>query len=243
MRIEKIGRWLFRRQGEFQIPFILGVIALLRPGYPFGSHVLDVLMDMTGFLVMAAGVGIRFWVIGYRKRGTSQRRGGEIRSSELITDGLYAHVRNPLYLGNLVIAAGVMILFFNLWLIPVFFCVVLHYYMIIRAEEAYLEKRFGETYVSYKQNTPRLIPAIWKRKRNPPDRKFDWNQVVKKEKDLVLAVILTPVVIEIYEELLHKGWRQFLTHDWGELAVYLTVAVTAFFMWLVVRCQKRRRLI
>ena len=166
-----------------------------------------------------------------------------MRSSELIIDGLYAHVRNPLYLGNLVIAAGVMILFFNVWLIPVFSCVVLHYYLIIRAEEAYLEKRFGEAYLAYKQRTPRLIPAIWKSKHTPPDRQFDWNQVVKKEKDLVLAVILTPIVIEIYEELLHEGWRQFVTHQWGELAVYLTVAMTAFFMWLVVRGQKKRRLI
>jgi protein-S-isoprenylcysteine O-methyltransferase Ste14 len=241
MKIERIGRWLFRRQGELQIPFVLGAIALLRPGYPFGSHVFDVLMDIAGFLFMAAGVGIRFWVIGYRKRGTSQRRGGKMRSSELITDGLYTHVRNPLYLGNLVIAAGVMILFFNPWLIPVFFCVVLHYYLIIRAEETYLEKRFGEAYLAYKQRTPRLIPAIWKSKHPPPDRQFDWNQVVKKEKDLVLAVILTPIVIEIYEELLHEGWRQFLTNQWGELAVYLTIVLTAFFMWLVVRYQKKRR--
>ena len=243
MKIDRIGRWLFRRQGEIQIPFVLGAVALLRPEYPFGSHLFDVLMDMVGLLFMVAGLGIRFWVIGYRKRGTSQRRGAEIRSSELITDGLYGYVRNPLYLGNLVIAAGVMILFFNIWLIPVFFCLVSHYYLIIRAEEAYLEKRFGGTYRTYKQSTPRLIPAIWKRKHHPPDRKFDWNQVVKKEKDLALAVVLTPVVIEIYEELLHEGWWQFLTEHWGELAVYVTVAMTAFFMWWVVRCQKRRRLI
>lgn len=243
MKVEKFGQWLFRRRGELQVPFVLVVLALLRPQFPFGSHLLDEFADIIGYFVMLGGVGIRFWVIGYRKSGTSGRRGGEIRSSELITDGLYAYIRNPLYLGNLVIAAGVMIIFLNPWLIMVFFALLLHHYLIIRAEEGYLEQRFGEAYLSYKRGTPRLIPAIWKRKTNPPDRKFDWNQVVKKEKDLLLGVILTPICIEIYEDILHEGWRQFLTHHFGELVVYLIVAISAFLLWLVMVCQKKRRII
>jgi hypothetical protein len=208
-----------------------------------GSHWFDELTDIVGYLLMLGGVGIRFWVIGYRKSGTSGRRGREIKSAELITDGLYAYVRNPLYLGNLVIALGVMIIFLNPWLIGVFSALLLHYYLIIRAEEGYLEQRFGEAYLSYKRSTPRLMPAVWSRKSNSPDRKFDWNQVVKKEKDLLLGVILTPICIEIYEDILHEGWRQFVTNDLGELVAYLIFAVSVFLLWLLATYQKKRAII
>jgi hypothetical protein len=204
---------------------------------------LDELTDIMGYLVMVAGVGIRFWVIGYRKRGTSGTRGKEIKSAELITDGLYAHVRNPLYLGNLLIALAVMIIFLNPWLAVIFCGLLLHYYLIIRAEERYLERRFGETYRSYKQSTPRLLPPIWRRKTGFPDRKFDWNEVVKREKDVILGVVLAPIALEIYEDVLHEGWRQFVRNDLGELIVYLTVALSAFCLWLVIRYQRKRRII
>jgi len=243
MQVEKLGRWLFRRRGDLQIPFVLVALALLRPQYPFGSHWLDELTDIIGYLLMLGGLGIRFWVIGYRKSGTSGRRGGEIKSAEILTDGLYAYVRNPLYLGNLVIILGVMIIFLNPWLILVFFIILLHYYLIIRAEEDYLTEQFGSVYLAYKRSTPRLIPAIWKTKESPPARRFDWNQVVRKEKDLVLGVILGAISIEIYEDILHEGWRQVVTDDFGELVVYLAIAISAFLLWLVVMYQKKRRII
>jgi hypothetical protein len=192
---------------------------------------------------MIAGVAIRFWVIGYRKHGTSGRRGGGIRSSELVTDGPYAYVRNPLYLANLVIASGVMIIFLNPWLILVLPFLILHYYLIIRAEEHYLEQTFGDLYLSYKRRTPRLIPTIWRRESDSRSRRFDWNQVVKKEKDLVLGVILTPIAIEVYEDILHEGWTQFVTNHLGELFTYAAVAISAFAFWLIARHQKKRRII
>jgi protein-S-isoprenylcysteine O-methyltransferase Ste14 len=243
MKVEKWGKWLFQRGGDLQIPFVLAALGLLRPQYPLGSHWFDELTDVVGYVMMLGGVGIRFSVIGYRKSGTSGRRGREIESAELITDGLYAHVRNPLYLGNLVIALGVMVIFLNPWLIVIFCGLVLHYYLIIRAEEGYLERKFGETYLSYKRSTPRLIPAIWRGKRRFPDRKFDWNEVVKREKDVILGVVLAPIALEIYEDVLYEGWRQFVRNDLGELMVYLTVAISAFLLWLVLRYQRKRRII
>lgn len=225
-----------------QIPFILILLVLLRPQYPMGTHWLDELTDIIGFWIMLGGMALRVWVVGYRKSGTSGRS-REIKSAALITDGAYAYVRNPLYLGNIVIAFGVMIIFLNPWLFLVFFAYLLHYYLIIRAEEEYLTQTFGEPYLLYKCSTPRLIPMFWKGKRNPSARKFDWNQVVRKEKDLFLGIILSPIFLEIYEDILHEGWRQFVTNDLAELVIYLTVAILGFLFWFFVTHQKKRHVI
>jgi protein-S-isoprenylcysteine O-methyltransferase Ste14 len=242
MKAEKWGQWLFQRRGRFQIPFVLAALALLRPHYPFGSHWLDELTDITGFLFMLGGVALRVWVIGYRKSGTSGRS-REMETSQLVTDGAYACIRNPLYLANIIIVFGAMIIFLNPWLFLVFAAYCLHYYLIIMAEEEYLTRRFGVEYLRYKQRVPRLIPAIGRNKWTAPARKFDWNQVMRKEKDVFLGVILGPIVLEIYEDILHEGWRRFLGEDSGELVVYLLVAVLTLFLWLFVIHQKKRRTI
>jgi len=243
MHVEKCGRWLFRRGGELEIPFILAVLMLLRPRYPLGSHWFDEFTDIIGYLVMLGGVWIRVWAIGYRKAGISQRRGREIKSSELLTDGLYAYVRNPLYLGNLVIALGLTVIFSNPWLVLVLLAYLIYYNLIIRAEEDHLTRQFGETCLAYKRRTPRLLPAIRKEERNRPARRFDWNEVVRKEKDLFLAATLAPIAIEIYEDILHEGWVQFHTHDLGEVVVFLVASALAALLWTLVRQQKKRRLI
>jgi len=116
---------------------------------------------------MLGGVALRVWVIGYRKSGTSGRS-REMETSQLVTDGAYACVRNPLYLANIMIVVGAMIIFLNPWLFLVFAAYSLHYYLIIKAEEEYLTRKFGEEYSGYKQRVPRLIPAIRRNKWTAP---------------------------------------------------------------------------
>jgi len=85
---------------------------------------------------------------------------GEHKPPALITDGLYAYVRHPLYSGLL--AFG--------WLIPemtinrLALLAVLTLYILIGAwfEERKLLKDFGEAYAEYKARVPRLIPKIGK---------------------------------------------------------------------------------
>jgi hypothetical protein len=60
---------------------------------------------------------------------------------------------------------------------------------------------------------------------------------------VILGVVLAPIALEIYEDVLYEGWRQFVRNDLGELMVYLTVAISAFLLWLVLRYQRKRRII
>ncbi len=79
----------------------------------------------------------------------------------LVTEGVYAASRNPIYLAFIVIAVGFALLFRSDWifvlLVP--FAIVMHY-GVIRREEAYLLARFGSVYADYTKRTPRYAFGI-----------------------------------------------------------------------------------
>ena len=74
----------------------------------------------------------------------------------LVTDGVYAHVRNPMYLGMNLIAFGLGIALANDWLIlfGIVLALALHY-GVVRREERFLTQLFGDAYVAYMARTPR----------------------------------------------------------------------------------------
>jgi protein-S-isoprenylcysteine O-methyltransferase Ste14 len=79
-------------------------------------------------------------------------------ASSLQTGGLYAVTRNPMYTGLLLLYTGFAFMFGNWWTLVLF--PVLVYIMqtyVIRREEAYLSRRFGEPYETYRKKVPRWI--------------------------------------------------------------------------------------
>lgn len=76
----------------------------------------------------------------------------------LQTGGIYALSRNPMYLGLLLLYTGLSLLVGNVWtllLIPLLVLIVTQY--IIKREERYLERAFGQAYRSYKQKVRRWL--------------------------------------------------------------------------------------
>ena len=82
-------------------------------------------------------------------------------TSRLVISGLYAHVRNPMILGVIIVLLGEA-LAFGSWRIlawaTAFFAINTLYFVML--EEPGLEKRFGEDYRRYRQNVPRWIPRL-----------------------------------------------------------------------------------
>ncbi len=112
---------------------------------------------------------------------------------KLITAGLFSHVRNPLYLGNLFLSSGIVIfsnvsLLFTLLFIVLFF---LQYIPIVYWEESNLKNIFGAEYEEYAQKVPRwlplLVPKIIIRKNQK--RNF-WGALVSEKYTLFAAVTL-----------------------------------------------------
>jgi protein-S-isoprenylcysteine O-methyltransferase Ste14 len=100
-------------------------------------------------LLVGPGVWLRGFASGYVRKNT-----------ELATTGPYAHTRNPLYLGSMMIAFGFAAAAWS-WIILVALAILftLIYLPTIRSEEAYLRGAFAG-FDAYAAQVPRLLPRI-----------------------------------------------------------------------------------
>ncbi|MDE1176128.1 MAG: isoprenylcysteine carboxylmethyltransferase family protein [Edaphobacter sp.] len=111
--------------------------------------------------LVAPGVWLRGYAAGYVKK-----------NAELTRTGPYAHTRNPLYLGSMLIAfgfaaaAGSWVIFLAL---AVLFLAI--YLPTIRSEEAYLREHFAD-FDEYASQVPRLLPRLTAAKSNLPPGRF-----------------------------------------------------------------------
>jgi protein-S-isoprenylcysteine O-methyltransferase Ste14 len=120
--------------------------------------------DAAAFLLVLIGGATRSWAMGYH---VWRRVHGPGSQRSLITAGPYALVRNPLYLGTLLISAGVALMSGSPFIIGTYAVVFwLGYYAIILWEEEKLVGQFGTSYRDYFDSVPRVVPGlrIWARR-------------------------------------------------------------------------------
>ncbi len=108
-------------------------------------------------IVIAAQI-YRTWAAGFV--GTTAR-GRETHAEVLLTAGPYAYVRNPMYLGNLIITTALVTMSGLWYALPMAWAAYAFVYgNVIPYEEAYLRGVFGEEYQAYFQAVPRLLPTL-----------------------------------------------------------------------------------
>jgi len=118
-----------------------------------------------GLPVAIAGELLRCWAVGYS--GVTTRE-DHVVAPELVTGGPYAYVRNPLYVGNFITAAGFALAFTGgnsagkkLGLIAASLGTMAAVYsIIVPYEEQYLRAEFGEPYERYCETVPQIVPAL-----------------------------------------------------------------------------------
>jgi len=102
-----------------------------------------------GTLVLLPGLLLRAFASGHVQK-----------DRQLTTSGPYAHTRNPLYLGSLIMAAGFAIAARNWWIVALMLLVfVLIYGPVIAGEERFLRQTFPE-YEDYRRSVPRILPRL-----------------------------------------------------------------------------------
>ena len=172
-----IGRLLFRLRSFTAIPFILIVIYFARPTFTSA---------LIGVIPLILGEFLRLWAVGYAGGATRSRTLGA--ASDLVTTGPYAHVRNPLYLGNLLLSLGVCVIANVYWMIAVLLVgYFVQYLPIITSEETYLREFCGTTYQSYYAAVPRFIPQL-RSYSNPSAHSFSLSRALKAEKRTLTAI-------------------------------------------------------
>lgn len=118
-----------------------------------------------GLPLAFAGEAVRAWAVGYSGVTT---RGDRVTAPALVTAGPYAHVRNPLYVGNAITALGFALAFTGRNRGALRGALVLGsmatmlgvYAVIVPHEERYLRETFGDAYDAYAADVPRVLPRL-----------------------------------------------------------------------------------
>lgn len=202
----RYGNFLFKYRDALFPALLVGLFALTRPRWPAGDARLDDLLDLAGVLVALAGQALRTATVGYAYiiRGGKNR---QVYAEGLVTGGLFAHCRNPLYVGNLLILAGLLLV----WNSPAAYAVgvpffLVGYVAIVAAEEAFLRGKFGAAYDAYRAAVPRWGFRLGGLRASLDGMTFNWRRVVLKEYGSAAYWAAGICVLQLADSLAHVPW-------------------------------------
>ena len=179
--------FLFSNRGFTPIPLVLVILYLSSFSYPY---------FIIGIGLIVIGESIRIYGVRFAGSATRTR---EVGAPSLCTSGPYSRCRNPLYLGNMIIYCGVVLMAGGQFLWPLLFIVfvffTLQYTMIISLEEETLVKLFGNEYQLYRESVPKLFPRISPWLGNDKRVPLTIIQTLKTEKRTLQNIIIIIILI------------------------------------------------
>lgn len=182
---------VFKYRSYSPIPFVILMLA-------FQKATVESLI--IGFAITTLGELIRLWGVCYA--GSETRTTGKVGGTFLIISGPFAYVKNPLYLGNILMYFGFGIM--SLALFPYLQIVALiffyfQYHVIISREEGYLREQFGEEYSKYYKAVPKLIPTIFPyRNKNLEQPEFNIKAGFRSERRTLQAFAITTLLLLVF---------------------------------------------
>lgn len=178
--MEKLSKKIFTYRSYTPIPFVILMIAYQQ------SNVWSLPL---GLFIAVCGELIRLWAVSWA--GSETRTTGKVGGTYLVINGPYAHVRNPLYVGNILIYFGLGIMSFALFpylqIIALAFF-VFQYYEIIKEEEGFLREKFGNDFDEYYKNVPRIFPRLTSYKKEGVEQpEYDIKKGLRSERRTLQA--------------------------------------------------------
>lgn len=147
--MSSIAAKIFKYRSYTPIPFLILMLI-----YAEASLV----SFIVGLVIALSGEAIRLWGVSWAGSET-RTTGAGVGGTFLVISGPFAHVRNPLYVGNILIYLGIgtmsMALFPYLQIMAVIFF-YFQYYLIVKEEESFLITKFKDDYQDYLKNVPRF---------------------------------------------------------------------------------------
>ncbi|RWO22210.1 isoprenylcysteine carboxylmethyltransferase family protein [Mesorhizobium sp.] len=141
----------------FLAAFLIGFVLdrLLRlpfpiPGNDLVTWIIGGSLILVGFALFAAGIR------NFSRAATPVPTNEPTRV--LVTTGIHGWTRNPIYLGMFLIYGGIGVAAQNSWILVLTLpLAILIRYGVVAREEAYLERRFGDAYLDYRQSVRRWL--------------------------------------------------------------------------------------
>lgn len=205
----------------------------------FGNVIIDRILSVAGLIVALLGESVRLSTIGfeYIHRGGKE---GKVYAGRLVRGGMYGVTRNPMYIGNGLIAIG-MTMFFGsplgyVILIPFFLFV---YQAIIAAEEAYLKNKFAAKYDAYEAAVNRILPSMSSMREAFAGMRFDWRRSIKKDLGTVAGLTIGLNLVPV--------WRTYFIADLAAAkaaairGLLIVLAITAVYL-VMLKLKRSKRL-
>lgn len=181
---------VFKYRSFTPIPFLILMVWFARP---------TPVSMILGFCILVAGEALRLW--GVSIAGSETRTTGSVGGTYLITNGPFAFVRNPLYLGNMCMYGGVGVMSLALfpWLVLVALAwFYMQYSLIVSKEEEYLVLTFGGEYQAYCGAVRRFLPRLTPyRSSRAPDKTADLREGFASERRTLQALGLVTVALVV----------------------------------------------
>jgi len=194
-RIIALGEFFFHQRSWTPIPFMIFLLACAF------KESRDAVTWIPGLVLIVLGEGLRLWSVAVIGKESRTRGSGNAR---LVAHGPYAAVRNPLYLGNLLLTLGATFISELLWMVPVVFALYLIQYVpIVLWEERNLSERFGPQYAGYCQQVPRWIPRWPQAKLGAVPPAYQWRASFWSERSTLGTVTLLLLLMVAKEDLAH----------------------------------------
>ncbi len=189
----KLGKFFFKYRSYTPLPFLVLMILYSNP---------NIYSLFFGFIFVIIGEFIRIWANSWA--GSETRTTGGVGGTFLIVSGPYAYVRNPLYIGNVIIYFGLGIMsnavFPYLQIIALIYFLY-QYYEIVKEEENFLKTKFGDEYKDYCEKVNRFLPKLKKYENSKIEQpEFSWKKGWQSEVRSIqasLSVIAILVLIWI----------------------------------------------
>ncbi|MEJ0104961.1 MAG: isoprenylcysteine carboxylmethyltransferase family protein [Bacteroidota bacterium] len=230
----KLGNFLFRnRNGLFPIFYLM----LFVPSKEVFTN--PVTAMIIGFSIALLGQLVRIVTIGlvYIMRGGRNRR---VYAEELVTTGIFSHVRNPLYVGNILILAGLGVASNSLLFIALFTPVFLFFYQaIVMAEENFLRNKFNGQYIRYCRKVNRWIPNLNGIAETIRSMTFKWKRVVIREYNSTY-IWMTGAVLIIMKHFYFNDDRFNFT---ASLPLLITILTALLCLYLFARYLKKSKIV
>jgi protein-S-isoprenylcysteine O-methyltransferase Ste14 len=146
----------------------------------------SVLSFSIGVVVIVAGELLRIWAAGHLRKNEA-----------LTTTGPYAYVKNPLYVGSLLIMLGFGVMARNYWLLLIGIAVFGLYYAPYKKQREgdRLRERFGQQWVDYDTAVPDYLPNLRPYPKRGTEPWRSWLVVDNSEHSTAVAVAVGVVLV------------------------------------------------
>ena len=137
------------------------------------------LLFFSGVVFVLLGIGVRLWSSGHIRKNKA-----------LATDGPYAFVRHPLYVGNITLGFGFAIASGLWWSLPLLILILLIFYPhAINREDENLHRKFKKDWEQWSKETPALIPRI-SHYRTAQSGSWSFTQSLRQNGEPLIALFL-----------------------------------------------------